>query len=80
MVRMAQHRYAEARDALLKAVASDPSSAKAHYQLSQAYMRLSDEAAAEKQLALHRQCAAEAESRIKQVRALTGFSLGGMQP
>jgi tetratricopeptide (TPR) repeat protein len=80
MVRMKQDRYAEARDALLKAVASDPSSAKAHYQLSLAYARLDDEVSAEKQLALYRRCAAEAESRIKQVRALTGFSLGGMQP
>lgn len=80
MVRMKQDRYAEARDALLKAVASDPSSAKAHYQLSLAYARLDDEVSAEKQLALYRRCVAEAESRIKQVRALTGFSLGGMQP
>jgi tetratricopeptide (TPR) repeat protein len=80
MVRMKQDRYGEARDALLKAVASDPCSAKAHYQLSLAYARLSDAAAAEKQLALYRQCVAQAESRIKEVRALTGFSLGGMQP
>jgi cellulose synthase operon protein C len=79
MVRMQQERYAEARDALLKAVASDPSSAKAHYQLSLTYRRLDDPASAEKHLALYRQRAAEAESRIKEVRALTGFSLGGMQ-
>ena len=68
MVRMKQDRYAEARDALLKAVASDPSSTKAHYQLSLAYARLDDEVSAEKHLALYRRCAAEAESRIKQVQ------------
>jgi tetratricopeptide (TPR) repeat protein len=80
MVRMKQDRYADARDALLKAVASDPSSTKAQYQLSLAYARLNDTASAEKHLALYRRCAAEAESRLKEVRALTGFSLGGMQP
>lgn len=80
MVRMKQDRYAEARDALLKAVASDPSSTKAQYQLSLAYARLNDESNAQKHLALYRRCAAEAESRLKEVRALTGFSLGGMQP
>ena len=79
MVRMRQGRYAEARDALLKAVVSDPSSAKAHHQLSLAYARLDDEASAEKHLALSRRCAADRESRIQQVRAVTGFSPGGMQ-
>jgi tetratricopeptide (TPR) repeat protein len=79
MVRMSQQRYAEARDALLKAVASDPSSPQAHYQLSLAYARLDDEASSEKHLALYRRCAADRESRTQQVRAVTGFSMGGMQ-
>jgi len=78
MVRMKQDRYTEARDALLKAVALDPCSTKAQYQLSLAYARLDDAASAEKHLALYRRCAAEAESRLEEVRALTGFSLGGM--
>ena len=50
MVRMKQERYAEARDALLKAVASDPCSTKAQYQLSLACARLGDPASAEKHL------------------------------
>lgn len=79
MVRMKQDRYAEARDALLKAVALDPSSTKAQYQLSLAYARLDDEVSAEKHLALYRRYAAEAESRLEEVRAVTGFSPGGMQ-
>jgi tetratricopeptide (TPR) repeat protein len=78
MVRMKQERYAEARDALRKAVASDPCSTKAQYQLSLVYARLDDPVNAEKHLALYRRCAAEAESRVEQVRALTGFSMGGM--
>jgi Tfp pilus assembly protein PilF len=75
---MKQDRYAEARDALRKAVASDPCSTKAQYQLSLAYARLDDPVSAEKHLALYRRCTAEADSRVEQVRALTGFSLGGM--
>jgi tetratricopeptide (TPR) repeat protein len=78
MVRMKQERYAEARDALSRAVALDPCSTKAQYQLSLAYARLGDPASAEKHLARYRRCAAEAESRLEQVRALTGFSTGGM--
>ena len=39
---MKQEKFAEARDALLKAAAADPSSPKVHYQLSLAYERLSD--------------------------------------
>jgi cellulose synthase operon protein C len=78
MVRMKQDRYAEARDALLRAVAAEPCSTKAQYQLSLAYARLEDPTSAEKHLALYRRCTAEADSRVEQVRALTGFSAGGM--
>jgi tetratricopeptide (TPR) repeat protein len=77
-VRMKQERYAEARDALSKAVSLDPCSTKAQYQLSLAFARLGDTASAEKHLALYRRCAAEADTRREQVRALTGFSQGGM--
>jgi len=78
MVRMKQDQYAEARDALRKAVASDPCSTKAQYQLSLVYARLDDSVSAEKHLALYRRCAAEADARVEQVRAMTGFSMGGM--
>ena len=80
MVRMKQERYAEARDALVKAATAGPASAKAHYQLSLAYARLHDEASAEKHRALYRKKVQEMEERVKDVRDLTGFSLGGMQP
>jgi tetratricopeptide (TPR) repeat protein len=80
MVLMKQERYAEARDALAKAAAAEPASPKAHYQLSLACARLNDEASAQKHLELYRQKVKEIEERVKEVRALTGFSLGGMQP
>lgn len=80
MVLMKQDRFAEARDALLKAAAADPASPKADYQLSLAYARLNDPATSEKHLALYRRKAKEREERVKQVRRVTGFSTGGMQP
>src|SRR6185503_12775365 len=43
IVRMQQERYADARDALERAVAANPASAAAHYQLSLAFARLGDE-------------------------------------
>jgi tetratricopeptide (TPR) repeat protein len=80
MVRMKQERYAEACDALAKAVTADPASPKAHYQLGLVYARLKDPVRSKKHLELYRQKAKEAEGRVKEVRSLTGFSLGGMQP
>ncbi len=80
MVLMKHERYAEARDALVKAATADPASAKAQYQLSLAYARLNDETSARKHLELYRQKVKETEERVKEVRALTGFSPGGMQP
>ena len=53
MVRMKQERYAEARDALERAVAGDPGSPKAQYQLSLAYARLGDEASARRHVELY---------------------------
>ena len=80
MVRTKQERYAEARDALLAALAADPSSAKAHYQLSLVYARLNEPAKAQEQLEEYRLRTRAAERRVREVRALTGFSPGGMQP
>jgi tetratricopeptide (TPR) repeat protein len=54
LVRMAQQRYPEARDALLAAAAADPRSAKPDYQLSLVYARLGDTAASERHLGLYR--------------------------
>jgi tetratricopeptide (TPR) repeat protein len=53
LVRMAQQRYAEARDALLAAAVSDPASPKTEYQLSLVYARLGDQAASEEHRALY---------------------------
>lgn len=80
MVLMKQDRFAEARDALLTAAASDPASSKAQYQLSLAYARLDDPLRSEKHLALYHQKAREREERVKRVRTVTGFRVGGTQP
>ena len=54
MVRMAQQRYPDARDALLAAAAADPRSPKPEYQLSLVYARLGDQANADQHLAQYR--------------------------
>ena len=57
--------YAEARDALLKAVAAEPDSPKAHYQLSLVYARLGDEANAKKHLEIYQEKLRGDEERIE---------------
>lgn len=79
-IALEQDRYPEARDALLAALVSAPSSAKAHYQLNVVYGRLGDEASATQHLSAYRRLAREAEAQLEKVRAVTGFSPGGMQP
>jgi tetratricopeptide (TPR) repeat protein len=76
LVLMKQARYTEARESLEKAAAADPGSPKAHYQLSLALARLGDDAGAQRELALYRQCLEEVEQRLRQVRGQTGP--GGM--
>ncbi|MGH9346842.1 MAG: tetratricopeptide repeat protein [Vicinamibacterales bacterium] len=73
LVLMKQNRYAEARDALVNAVAADPSSARAHYQLSLAYARLGDRTASERHLDLYRRRLREMEERVHAVRNRTGL-------
>ncbi len=80
MVRMKQERFAEACDALEKAVTANPSSPKAYYQLSLAYARSNDRVRAQKYLDLYRQKVKEVGLRLSEVRTATGFSQGGMQP
>jgi tetratricopeptide (TPR) repeat protein len=80
MVRLKQGRYVEARDALLRAAAADPVSAKAHYQLSLVFARLGDPVSAQQHLELYRGRARELERRVREVRALAGLPTGGMQP
>jgi tetratricopeptide (TPR) repeat protein len=74
MVRMKQERYAEARDALEKAVAADPASPKAHYQLSLAYARLGDDGRSQKEVELYQRKLREIEERVNQLRTETGLS------
>jgi tetratricopeptide (TPR) repeat protein len=77
LVRMKQERYADARDALVKAAAGDPASPKAHYQLSLAYARLGDAARAEEEVGLYQQKLREIEQRVNDVRAATGVPVQG---
>ena len=71
IVLMKRERYADARDALEKAIAASPDSPAAHYQLSLAYARLGDEAAAERHVQLYQQKLREAEERMKTLRTAT---------
>jgi tetratricopeptide (TPR) repeat protein len=69
IVRMQQERYADARDALERAVAANPGSAAAHYQLSLAFARLGDETRSQQHVEMYRQKLRETEDRIKAVRS-----------
>jgi len=81
LVRMKLERYAEAREALERAVAGDPGSPKAHYQLSLACARLGDEAGARKHVELYQAKLKEIEERVNQIRTATGLAAGaGMGP
>ena len=80
MVRMKQERYAEARAAFERAIAGDPASPKAYYQLSLAYARLGDEAGALRQVELYQRKLREVDERVNQLRTATGMSgNGGMR-
>jgi tetratricopeptide (TPR) repeat protein len=74
---MKQGKYAEAREALERAVARDPS-AKAHYQLSLAYTRLGDEVRARAQRELYEKAAKEEEERMNALGRLGGMGGRGM--
>jgi tetratricopeptide (TPR) repeat protein len=69
LILMKRERYGEARDALNKAIAADPDSPAAHYQLSLAYTRLGDEVNAQRQVELYQQKLREAEERTKALRS-----------
>jgi cytochrome c-type biogenesis protein CcmH/NrfG len=76
MVRMAQQRYAEGRDALNAAAASDPRSPKPEYQLSLVYARMGDQANSERHLDLYKQKLRALEAAVK---ALHETNPGGPQ-
>jgi len=80
LVRMAQGRYPEARDAFTKTIETDPLSPKAYYQLSLAYARLGDDARAREQVEIYQAKLREIEERLAQVRTATGRApVAGMQ-
>jgi tetratricopeptide (TPR) repeat protein len=72
MVRAAQQRYPEARDALLTAASSDPKSPKPEYQLSLVYARLGDQAAADQHLMLYREKLRALEAAVEALHKGSG--------
>ena len=64
LVHVERRNYTEARDALLKAVAGDPESPKATYQLSLVYARLGDDANSQRYLDAYRENLRGVEERI----------------
>ena len=78
LVRMKQQRYEEAREALEKAVKTDPTSAKTQYQLSLACARLGDEAGQKAHLDLYTKAQKENAERLRDLQGAAGTGRGGM--
>jgi tetratricopeptide (TPR) repeat protein len=78
MIAMKREQYAEARVALERAVAADPESPKAYYQLGLAWARLGDQTASAQNFALYREKLRAMEARVEEVRKASGASSGGM--
>jgi tetratricopeptide (TPR) repeat protein len=74
LVFLKQQRYAEARGALQDAIAADPSSPKAHYQLALACARLGDESCSQQHLAIYQRLLREIDERVQQLRTQTGVA------
>lgn len=72
MVRLAQERYADARDALITAATLDPTSPKPEYQLSLAYARLGDQASSERHRELYQQKLRAMEAAVNALHAAAG--------
>lgn len=73
MVRMAQQRYPDARDALTKAIAADPRSPKPEYQLSLVFARLGDETRSQEHVTLYQRKLRQMEADVKALHQ-SGFS------
>ena len=80
LVHLERRNYADARDALLKAVAGDPDSPKATYQLSLVYARLGDDANSKRYLDAYRENLRGVEERIKLLRAGGSLADAGSAP
>jgi tetratricopeptide (TPR) repeat protein len=76
LVLMERRNYTGARDALLKATAADPGSAKVVYQLSLVYARLGDDANARRYVTLYQETLRGVGERIKALRAGGSLSAG----
>lgn len=77
---MRAERFAEARDAFLRASAADPLSPKPDYQLSLAYARLDDSANSQKYVQQYQQKLRDVERRLGELRSQTGLgTAGGMK-
>ena len=74
MVMMEQKNYAGARDALQKAIATDPDSPKAFYQMSLALARLGDAAGAQQYVKLYQDKLRAVEDRVAALRAGGGVA------
>ncbi len=72
-IRMRQARYEEARDALLRAVASAPEAPRVHYQLSLTFARLGDRETSAKHLELYRRLKREEDERLVELRTRAGL-------
>lgn len=72
MVRLAQQRYAEARDALITAATLDPASPKPEYQLSLAYARLADQASSDRHRELYQQKLRAMEAAVNALHTAAG--------
>lgn len=80
LIRMTQARYDEARDAFLRAVASEPALAKAHYQLSLAFARLGDRETSAQHLELYRRIRREKDEALAKLRTQAGLGTSAMGP
>ena len=80
VILMAEKNYAGARDALLEAIAADPESPKAIYQLSLASARLGDDAAARRYVQLYQEKLRSVEERVNALRAGGSSASGRDQP
>ncbi len=78
-IRMAQERYAEARDALLRSVERDPHWARTYYQLSLAYSRLGDRESSKQYLVKYREALAREQERLSELLTEAGLGVSGMR-
>jgi tetratricopeptide (TPR) repeat protein len=80
LILMEQKNYTGARDALMKAIAADPDSPKALYQLSLALARLGDDAGAKRYVQMYQEKLRTVEDRVNALRAGGAVTSDRAQP